>query len=93
MGAGASSQAKADGAALFAAIDKDRNGRLSVEELVTATQEHGAEMQVAWPLAAIESAVKKYDRDDDGQLDKKEFQKATNPNQIGRKGLPTFFGL
>ena len=30
---------------------------------------------------------------DDVTRAKKEFQKATNPNQIGRKGLPTFFGL
>jgi len=31
--------------------------------------------------------------DDDVTKTKKEFQKATKPNQIGRKGLPTFFGL
>ena len=65
MGAAASTGSKASKEAdkIFSKADKDKNGKLSVEELSDAAQKYGVEFKKAWPRERIESTVKKYDKD------------------------------
>lgn len=78
MGAAASTGSKAQKAAdqIFTKADKDKNGKLSVDELIAAAQKYGEDVKKAWPRERIETTVKKYDRDKDGQLNKKEWQQS-----------------
>ena len=78
MGAAASTGTKATKEAekIFTKIDKDKNGKLSITELTEAATKYGEDIKKAWTKDRIEATVKKYDRDGDGQLNKKEWASA-----------------
>ena len=80
MGGGASKGAKnlisADADKLFKEIDKNKDNKLSVAELVAAAKKYGEDTAKAWTEDKIKETLAKFDKDKDGNLDKKEWKAA-----------------
>lgn len=59
---------------LFEEIDTDKNGLLSISELVAAAGKYSEDVSGAWPEERIRTVVMEHDGDGDGQLSKGEFR-------------------
>jgi hypothetical protein len=82
--AGALSAAADDAAAgkldaakkIFKAIDKNKNGKLSKDEIKEAVKSYGKSIKSVWTATHIAETIAFYDRDKDGELNEAEFLEA-----------------
>ena len=57
----------------FDALDVNKDGKLSLDELTRAAKQHSASGGKAWPKKHIEKTLAQYDTNGDGFLDKAEW--------------------
>ena len=80
MGGGASkttvTPAAKDADTIFEEADLNKDGKLSVAELIQLAAKYGEQVKAAWPNETIEATVAQHDTDKDGQLNKAEFKAA-----------------
>ena len=79
MGSGTSKKVTpvgGDADKIFKQVDQNKDGKLSVTELVDAAAKYGKDAQKEWPEAKIKATIRKHDANGDGLLDKKEWKAA-----------------
>ena len=61
---------------LFKDIDKNSDAQLSIQELTSAAERHGARTKTAWPEPRIREVLLQHDKNKDGMLNMAEWKAA-----------------